>query len=176
MPPLCVCDVTGRRRTRVRLSGGGRGYFAPRRRRPQGDGEKIFPLQLSPPATGSVLPPLPRLPGDQPAPAASAKTFRRGWPGRFFIIDLSSRSAVRAFHGGREILSPKTVFFHLLIFPKGLFCHFFDRLNSAKRRSSCDIFAKPCANAKCSRKATNLVRRQSSLVGCTGGLRPLTLR
>ncbi len=174
MPPLCVCDVTGRRRTRVRLPGGGRGYFAPRRRRPQGDGEEGFFAAAVSSGGGkrfaAVAAPSRRL--------ACTRRERKDISQRLAgaVFDPSPRLAGCAFHGGREILSPKTVVFHLLIFPKGLFCHFFDRLNSAKRRSSCDIVAKPCANAKCSRKATNLVRRQSSLVGCTGGLRPLTLR
>lgn len=137
-------------------------------------GKKVFSLQLSPPAAGSVLLPLPRLPGDQPAPAASAKTFRRDWPGRFLIRRPGLLAALSTAEGRSFRQKPSSSIW--LIFPKGRFCHFLDRLNSAKRRSSCDIFAKSCANAKCGRKATNLVRRQSSLIGCTGGLRPLTLR
>lgn len=129
-------------------------------------GKKVFSLQLSPPAAGSVLPPLPAPSRRLACTRRERKDISQRLAGAVF--DPSPRLAGCAFHGGREILSPKTVVFHLLIFPKGLFCHFFDRLNSAKRRSSCDIVAKPCANAKCSRKATNLVRRQSSLVGCTG--------
>ena len=140
----------------MRLPGGGRGYFAPRRRRPQGDGEEGFFAAAVSSGGGkrfaAVAAPSRRL--------ACTRRERKDISQRLAgaVFDPSPRLAGCAFHGGREILSPKTVVFHLLIFPKGLFCHFFDRLNSAKRRSSCDIVAKPCANAKCSRKAAKFPR------------------